>query len=95
MKHAPAWILLVVVLAWFWPVPLGARAGGPTVDTHALPLASWFSRALSDGRVPEWNSLDGTGTPATATSEIAPYYLPHQVASVSYTHLTLPTILLV
>ena len=80
MKHAPAWILLVVVLAWFWPVPLGARAGGPTVDTHALPLASWFSRALSDGRVPEWNSLDGTGTPATATSEIAPYYLPHQVA---------------
>ena len=56
MKHAPAWILLVVVLAWFWPVPLGARAGGPTVDTHALPLASWFSRTLSDGRVPEWNS---------------------------------------
>ncbi len=80
MKNASAWLLLVVVLAWYWPVLLGARAGGPTVDTHALPLASWFSDALSDGRVPEWNSLDGTGTPATATSEIATYYPPHQLA---------------
>ena len=95
MKHAPAWLLLLVVLAWYWPVPLGARASGPAVDTHALPLASWFSRALSEGRVPEWNSLDGTGTPATATSEIAPYYLPHQLAYRLLSPATAWTVLLV
>lgn len=95
MKHAPAWLLLLVVLAWYWPVPLGARASGPAVDTHALPLASWFSQALSEGRVPEWNSLDGTGTPATATSEIAPYYLPHQLAYRLLSPATAWTVLLV
>jgi hypothetical protein len=80
VKRAPAWLLLLVVLAWYWPVALGARATSPTVDTHELPLATWLSDQLADWRIPEWNSLDGTGTPALAHSEIAPYYPPHQIA---------------
>lgn len=80
MKRASTWLLPLVVLAWFWPVPLGARATSPTIDTHSLPLASWFADSLDGWQIPEWNSLDGTGTPALARSEIAPYYPPNQIA---------------
>ena len=34
MKRAPAWLLLLVVLAWYWPVALGARATSPTESVH-------------------------------------------------------------
>lgn len=80
MKRASAWLLLLVVLAWYWPVALGARASSPSLDTHTLPLLDWFSDAIAKDPVPEWNSLDGTGTPAVAHSEIAAYYPPHQLA---------------
>ena len=80
MKRTSTWLLPVIVLAWFWPVMLGARATSPSVDTHALPLMGWMADRFDEGRIPEWNSLDGTGTPALALSEIAPYYLPNQVA---------------
>ena len=80
MKRASAWLLLLVVLAWYWPVALGARASSPTLDTHSLPLASWFADTIGHDPVPEWNPLDGTGTPAVARSEIAAYYPPNQVA---------------
>lgn len=80
MKRPSAWLLLPIVLAWFWPASLGARATSPVVDTHALPLVGWLADGLREGRIPEWNSLDGIGTPALALSEIAPYYLPNQIA---------------
>ena len=80
MKRASAWLLLLVVLAWYWPVPLGARASSPWLDTHTLPLAGWFADTIGHDPVPEWNPLDGTGSPAVAHSEIAAYYPPHQLA---------------
>ncbi|MDP7277041.1 MAG: hypothetical protein QF363_16305 [Planctomycetaceae bacterium] len=79
MKRSPAWLLLPVILAWFWPVLLGQRAASTSVDIHALPLASYYSKALGEGRIPEWNPLDGEGTPTVASAEMGVYYPPHQI----------------
>ena len=81
MTHRFHWIWpTLIVAAWCGPVLVGARASSPHIDTHELPLRTWFARAIHNGRVPEWNELDGTGSPSVARAEIAPYYLPHQVA---------------
>ena len=79
MKRNSAWLLLLVILVWFWPVLIGQRASSTSIDTHALPLATYYADALDDGRTPEWNSLDGEGTPAVAGSEMGVYYPPHQL----------------
>ena len=86
LKRTSAWLLLPIVLIWFWPVSLGARATSPVVDTHALPLMGWMAEGLGEGRIPEWNSLDGSGTPALALSEIAPYSPQPQPVTIASDH---------
>ena len=79
MKNFSPWFLLVIVLAWFWPVLLGHRATSRHIDTQAIPSATFYQDALADGRTPTWNEREGFGTPAVADGTLGVYYPPHQL----------------
>ena len=59
-------------LGWFGQMPVGGDA-----SRFGLGLMGSLSSALSENRVPAWNSLWGYGFPALAESQLGVFYPPH------------------
>ncbi|MEE3284674.1 MAG: hypothetical protein VX311_08830, partial [Planctomycetota bacterium] len=79
-RAGPLCLLAVIVMAWFWPILVtGQQPVAPEITSTDLPLYQFYSRALADDRVPQWNERLGFGTPAVADGRIGVFYPVHQL----------------
>ena len=68
-------ILFVVIwtnLGWFGRMPVGGDS-----SRFGLGLMADLSQAITQNRIPLWNSLWGYGFPALAESQLGVFYPPH------------------